>query len=109
MTTVAGLTPLLMEQSGQAQILIPLAASIVFGMGAATVLVLIVIPCLYTILDDFGLTRRPPPPEEHASAELSVLEDATEPAPPREQPKEPASAEEPKPKPSQEPKPPKES
>jgi hydrophobic/amphiphilic exporter-1 (mainly G- bacteria), HAE1 family len=58
-TTVAGLTPLLTERSSQAQILIPLAASIVFGMAAATVLVLIVIPCLYTILDDFGLTRRP--------------------------------------------------
>lgn len=62
-TTVAGLTPLLTERSSQAQILIPLAASIVFGMAAATVLVLVVIPCLYTILDDFGLTRRPDPEE----------------------------------------------
>ena len=70
-TTVAGLTPLLTERSSQAQILIPLAASIVFGMAAATVLVLIVIPCLYTILDDFGFTRRPDPEE---LAELAMAD-----------------------------------
>ena len=77
-TTVAGLTPLLTERSSQAQILIPLAASIVFGMAAATVLVLIVIPCLYTILDDFGFTRRPDPEELAGVAEVGPggLEDA---------------------------------
>jgi hypothetical protein len=36
--------------------LIPLAVSIVFGLMASTVLVLIVIPSLYSILGDFGLT-----------------------------------------------------
>lgn len=35
---------------------IPLAISIVFGLMASTVLVLLVIPALYTILDDLGLT-----------------------------------------------------
>ena len=58
LTTVAGLLPLLAEKSLQAQVLIPLAASIVFGMLASTVLVLLVVPALYTILDDFGLTVR---------------------------------------------------
>ncbi|MCA9251548.1 MAG: efflux RND transporter permease subunit [Phycisphaerales bacterium] len=59
LTTMAGLTPLLFERSLQAQVLIPLAISIVFGMLASTVLVLLVIPSLYTILDDFGFTSDP--------------------------------------------------
>jgi multidrug efflux pump subunit AcrB len=53
-TTIAGLVPLLTERSLQAQFLIPLAASIVFGLAATTVLVLVVVPCLYTIVDDLG-------------------------------------------------------
>ncbi len=58
LTTVAGLLPLMFERSLQAQILIPLAISIVFGLIASTLLVLLVIPCLYVVLDDFGLTAR---------------------------------------------------
>ena len=57
LTTIAGLTPLLFEQSLQAQILIPLATSIIFGIASSTVLVLFVIPCLYSILEDFGVVR----------------------------------------------------
>ena len=54
LTTIAGLLPLLAERSLQAQVLIPLAISIAFGLMASTVLVLFVIPCLYAILNDFG-------------------------------------------------------
>ncbi len=57
LTTIAGLLPLLAEKSLQAQILIPLAVSIVFGLMASTFLILIVIPSLYTILDDLGFTE----------------------------------------------------
>jgi multidrug efflux pump subunit AcrB len=39
----------------QAQILIPLATSIIFGIASSTFFVLFVIPCLYTILEDFGV------------------------------------------------------
>lgn len=53
-TTIAGLTPLLLEQSLQAQILIPLAASLAFGLASATVAVLFIVPATYSILDDFG-------------------------------------------------------
>ncbi len=49
LTTVAGLLPLLLETSLQAQIMIPLAISLIFGMSAATVLVLVVVPTLFTI------------------------------------------------------------
>ena len=57
LTTIAGLLPLLSEQSLQAQVLIPLAVSISFGLMASTVLVLLVIPCLYVILAELGLSR----------------------------------------------------
>jgi len=53
-TTIAGLTPLLLEKSLQAQILIPLAASLAFGLMSATVLALFLVPSIYCILDDFG-------------------------------------------------------
>lgn len=56
-TTIAGMTPLLFETSLQAQVLIPLATSIVFGIATSTLLVLFVVPCLYAILEDFGLTN----------------------------------------------------
>lgn len=69
LTTIAGLLPLLTERSLQAQILIPLATSIVFGLFASTLLVLLVVPSLFSILDDFALTsvsssgREPATPE----------------------------------------------
>jgi HAE1 family hydrophobic/amphiphilic exporter-1 len=50
-TTVAGLTPILMETSLQAQFLIPMAASLSFGIMMSTVLVLILVPSFYCILD----------------------------------------------------------
>jgi multidrug efflux pump subunit AcrB len=54
LTTIMGLLPLLTERSLQAQVIIPLAASLVFGLITSTILVLIVIPALYTILGDLG-------------------------------------------------------
>jgi hydrophobic/amphiphilic exporter-1 (mainly G- bacteria), HAE1 family len=51
-TTIAGLFPLLLEKSMQAQILIPLATSIIFGLFATTFLVLLVVPVLYHIISD---------------------------------------------------------
>ena len=53
LTTIAGLLPLLLERSLQAQILIPLATSLVFGLMASSVLVLLVIPACYVVLEDF--------------------------------------------------------
>jgi len=58
MTTVMGLLPLMAEKSMQAQIMIPLACSIVFGLMVATFLVLLVIPALYSVLGDMNLTRK---------------------------------------------------
>jgi multidrug efflux pump subunit AcrB len=52
LTTFAGLTPLLLEKSLQAQFLIPMATSLAFGVLFATVIILILVPVAYFILED---------------------------------------------------------
>ncbi len=52
LTTIAGLFPLLLERSFQAQFLIPMAVSISFGLLVATVLTLLYVPALYLIIGD---------------------------------------------------------
>ena len=44
LTTVAGLFPILMEKSFQAQLVIPMATSLCFGLMLSTVLVLVLVP-----------------------------------------------------------------
>jgi hypothetical protein len=54
------------ETSLQAQLLIPMATSITFDLGLATVLVLLVIPALLLLHEDIGVTpghRRRDEPE----------------------------------------------
>jgi multidrug efflux pump subunit AcrB len=53
LTTIGGLTPLLFETSLQAQFLIPMAASIAFGLGFSAVLVLFFIPALLSVVESF--------------------------------------------------------
>ncbi len=48
-TTIAGLAPLLLEKSRQAQFLKPMAISISFGIAIATVLTLLMLPLLLSI------------------------------------------------------------
>ncbi len=52
LTTFAGLTPLLLERSMQAQFLIPMAISLAFGVLFATFIILLLVPVLYHILED---------------------------------------------------------
>jgi multidrug efflux pump subunit AcrB len=70
LTTIAGLTPLLFETSMQAQFLIPMAVSISFGLGFATVLVLFFIPALLSLHESAAdrLQGRRGPLAEGASA-----------------------------------------
>ncbi|MCW8943516.1 MAG: efflux RND transporter permease subunit, partial [Sedimenticola sp.] len=65
-TTIAGLIPLLLEKSMQAQVLVPLATSIVFGLLTTTILVLLVVPALFSILHDLGIST--------TAKELAALE-----------------------------------
>jgi len=53
LTTFFGLLPILVETSMQAQFLIPMATSLAFGIVFATVITLLLITCLYVILEDF--------------------------------------------------------
>jgi multidrug efflux pump subunit AcrB len=53
LTTIAGLTPLLFETSLQAQFLIPMAASIAFGLMFSTLLILLVIPATLSLYENF--------------------------------------------------------
>ncbi len=62
-TTIAGLLPLLAETSSQAAAIKPLVISVVFGLLSATVMVLLVIPALYVLFDDWGWIRQAPPAE----------------------------------------------
>jgi multidrug efflux pump subunit AcrB len=60
-TTFGGLTPLIFETSLQAQYIIPMAISLGFGILFATTIILVLVPCLYLILEDIRLsssTRR---------------------------------------------------
>lgn len=58
-TTVGGLIPLAFFSSGQAKFLSPMAIAVVWGLSFATLLTLILIPCLYAMLDDLRVfTRR---------------------------------------------------
>ena len=52
LTTFVGLLPILLEKSLQAQILIPMATSLAFGILFATIMTLFLIPTLYMLLDD---------------------------------------------------------
>jgi multidrug efflux pump subunit AcrB len=51
-TTFAGLTPLLLETATQAQLLIPMAISLAYGVVFASAVTLFVVPSGYMILED---------------------------------------------------------
>ena len=53
-TTICGLSTLMFETSLQAQFLIPMATTIVFGLGVTTLLVLFVVPAALAIGNDLG-------------------------------------------------------
>ncbi len=59
LTTFFGLAPILLEDSLQAQIVIPMATSLAFGILFATVVTLLLVPSLYLILADIkrGMKR----------------------------------------------------
>lgn len=55
LTTFAGLTPMIMETSLQAQFLIPMAVSLGFGVLFGTLVTLLLVPSGYMILEDIHL------------------------------------------------------
>jgi multidrug efflux pump subunit AcrB len=55
LTTFGGLVPLIFEKSLQAQYIIPMAISLGFGILFSTAITLVLVPCLYLILEDMRL------------------------------------------------------
>ena len=52
LTTFGGLAPMIFETSRQARFMIPMAISLGYGILFATVITLVLVPCLYLILED---------------------------------------------------------
>ncbi len=57
-TTIAGLSPLILEKSRQAQFLIPMAISIAYGILISTMLTLVMLPLLLSIGNSFKVYWR---------------------------------------------------
>lgn len=57
-TTCVGLFPLMLEKSFQAQFLIPMAVSIVFGLAFATIIILVLVPLFYLVVEDLRACAR---------------------------------------------------
>jgi HAE1 family hydrophobic/amphiphilic exporter-1 len=70
-TTIGGLTPLLLETSFQAQFLVPMATSMAFGLMTTTLIVLILVPVMYSF---FGETARDGYLEEEDTAAGDTLD-----------------------------------
>lgn len=51
-TTFGGLAPMIFETSRQARFMIPMAISLGFGILFATIITLILVPCLYLLIED---------------------------------------------------------
>ena len=66
LTTFLGLAPMIFETSRQARFIIPMAISLGFGMLFATFILLLLVPCLYLMLERLRerLQGRSPQPEE---------------------------------------------
>ncbi|MCC5979663.1 MAG: efflux RND transporter permease subunit [Salinarimonas sp.] len=58
LTTAGGMAPLIMEQSLQAQFLIPIAITLSFGLAVSALVILFVVPAMLGIADDFGRMKR---------------------------------------------------
>ncbi len=72
LTTFFGLAPMILETSVQARFLIPMAISLGFGVLFATFIILLLVPCLYLVIDDasrltfrlVGIEQVPPAPDQ---------------------------------------------
>ncbi len=71
LTTFFGLAPMIFETSIQARFLIPMAISIGFGIMFATLIILLLVPAVYMVLEDVGrvlaalVSHEEPKPEEN--------------------------------------------
>ena len=72
LTTASGLVPLMFETSFQAKFLIPMAVTLTFGLLFATVLTLVLVPCLNMIRHDIMTCLQPRNTADESPAGKSV-------------------------------------
>jgi predicted RND superfamily exporter protein len=65
--------PIIFERSLQAQIVIPMAISLAFGILFATVITLLLVPSLYIVLDDFKGIIRGKKSKQQGQASQSIV------------------------------------
>jgi multidrug efflux pump subunit AcrB len=73
-TTFAGLTPLLLEQSPQAQMLIPMAVSLAYGVMFGTFITLILVPVIYYSQEDIKRVFKRMISKEESEVELEEIQ-----------------------------------
>ncbi|MEM7473571.1 MAG: efflux RND transporter permease subunit [Planctomycetota bacterium] len=73
-TTIGGMLPILLETSRQAQVLIPMATSLSFGLIFATVIVLILGPTFFLVASRISFLMSEPPVESEKIQQAALRE-----------------------------------
>ena len=74
-STFGGLAPMIFETSRQAKFMIPMAISLGYGILFATAITLLLVPCLYLIVDDLRRLLGTSPGTEPDEVDLTKLEE----------------------------------
>jgi len=74
-STFGGLAPMIFETSRQAKFMIPMALSLGYGILFATAITLLLVPCLYLMIDDLRRLMGTSPGIEPDQIDLTKLEE----------------------------------
>lgn len=74
-TTFGGLMPMIMETSRQAQMMIPMAISLGFGVLFSTAIILVMVPSLYMMTEDVSRLMYEPVPDALSLSEVPRIEE----------------------------------
>lgn len=74
-STFGGLAPMIFETSRQAKFMIPMAISLGYGILFATAITLLLVPCLYLMIDDLRRLMGTSPGTEPDQIDLTKLEE----------------------------------
>ena len=93
LTTFFGLAPMIFETSFQAQILVPMAISLGYGILFSTLIILLLVPSLYLIVEDiksfFGIKDRDYDAEDREESARKAVKEAARTKPEQEDPASP--------------------
>ncbi|MEO1171864.1 MAG: efflux RND transporter permease subunit, partial [Myxococcota bacterium] len=79
LTTFFGLAPMILETSVQARFLIPMALSLGFGILFATVIIVLLVPALYMIIEDGRALFKPRAQASQGGGDMRPIPAAPEP------------------------------